>query len=206
MLTLPKPDNSDSVAICVPRKTDEPTQATGPGPRSSAPPAPEPEDPAGVRRLDPPLRALPRQAPSPGDGAEEIRAFLPDLAVHRRVSASTQNQAFSALFFLYRGVLRIPLPRIERSSARRSPGACPWCLRAQRPPRCWLVAGLLDGSGKDQTPMSSFHRDGCSRMKLRIISMQRGSCSTSTVTPRLRSNSSSPVNVVFSPTITRGIR
>jgi hypothetical protein len=33
-------------------------------------------------------------------GAEEIRAFLSHLAVERRVAASTQNAAFSALLFL----------------------------------------------------------------------------------------------------------
>ncbi len=35
----------------------------------------------------------------------EINAFLTDLAVEKRVSASTQNQALSALLFLYRHVL-----------------------------------------------------------------------------------------------------
>jgi integron integrase len=38
-------------------------------------------------------------------GAVEVVAFLSDLAVHGRVSASTQNQALSALLFLYRHVL-----------------------------------------------------------------------------------------------------
>ena len=38
-------------------------------------------------------------------GEAEISAFLSDLATRRRVSASTQNQALSALLFLYRGVL-----------------------------------------------------------------------------------------------------
>jgi hypothetical protein len=38
-------------------------------------------------------------------GAAEINAFLSHLAVAGRVSASTQNQAFSALLFLYRSVL-----------------------------------------------------------------------------------------------------
>lgn len=46
-------------------------------------------------------------------GAEEISAFLTDLAVNGKVSASTQNQAFFALLFLYRDVLRINLPHIE---------------------------------------------------------------------------------------------
>ena len=38
-------------------------------------------------------------------GAAEIEAFLIHLAVGKNVSASTQNQAFSALLFLYREVL-----------------------------------------------------------------------------------------------------
>lgn len=39
-------------------------------------------------------------------GAEEINAFLTHLAVERNVSASTQNQALSALLFLYKEVLQ----------------------------------------------------------------------------------------------------
>jgi integron integrase len=46
-------------------------------------------------------------------GAQEITAFLTNLAVENKVSASTQNQAFFALLFLYRDVLRISLPNIE---------------------------------------------------------------------------------------------
>jgi len=38
-------------------------------------------------------------------GVEEVRAFLSDLASRDELSASTQNQAFSALLFLYRNVL-----------------------------------------------------------------------------------------------------
>jgi hypothetical protein len=38
-------------------------------------------------------------------GAAEINAFLTDLAVRGHVSASTQNQAFSAVLFLYQKVL-----------------------------------------------------------------------------------------------------
>jgi integron integrase len=45
-------------------------------------------------------------------GAEEISAFLSHLAVNGRVSASTQNQAMSALLFLYREVLRKEVPWI----------------------------------------------------------------------------------------------
>ena len=42
-------------------------------------------------------------------GASDVEAFLPYLAVDREVAASTQNQALSALLFLYRKVLQIPL-------------------------------------------------------------------------------------------------
>ena len=43
-------------------------------------------------------------------GAQEVEAFLTMLATERRVSASTHNQALSALLFLYREVLAIDLP------------------------------------------------------------------------------------------------
>ena len=39
-------------------------------------------------------------------GEPEVEAFLTHLAVNRNVAASTQNQAFSALLFLYREVLQ----------------------------------------------------------------------------------------------------
>lgn len=42
-------------------------------------------------------------------GKEEIESFLTHLAVDRNVSATTQNQAFNALLFLYTKVLGVPL-------------------------------------------------------------------------------------------------
>jgi hypothetical protein len=36
----------------------------------------------------------------------EVEAFLNDLAIQQNVAASTQNQAFSAILFLYRYVLK----------------------------------------------------------------------------------------------------
>ena len=46
-------------------------------------------------------------------GGEEVNVFLSDLAVEGHVSAATQNQALSALLFLYREVLNDPLPWID---------------------------------------------------------------------------------------------
>jgi len=46
-------------------------------------------------------------------GAEEANAFLSHLAVDEHVSPATQNQAMSALLFLYRHVLNEPLPWLK---------------------------------------------------------------------------------------------
>jgi len=46
-------------------------------------------------------------------GAPEVEAFLSMLANERKVSASTHNQALSALLFLYREVLTIALPWMD---------------------------------------------------------------------------------------------
>jgi len=52
-------------------------------------------------------------------GTAEIEAFLTDLAVRRRVAASTQNQALSALLFLFREVLEVDPATIRATRARR---------------------------------------------------------------------------------------
>jgi Phage integrase, N-terminal SAM-like domain len=52
-------------------------------------------------------------------GAPEIEWFLTDLAANGHVAASTQNQAFNALLFLYQQVLGIELPRLDALRARR---------------------------------------------------------------------------------------
>ena len=54
-------------------------------------------------------------------GTPEIEAFLTHLAVNKHVAAATQNQALSALLFLYRQVLDQPLDnRIDAIRAKRS--------------------------------------------------------------------------------------
>ena len=54
-------------------------------------------------------------------GAIEVQAFLTHLAVAGRVAASTQNQAKSALLFLYKEVLAIELPWLDKvESAKES--------------------------------------------------------------------------------------
>ena len=52
-------------------------------------------------------------------GKAEIEAFLTHLAVEGQVSASTQNQALSALLFLYREVLNLDMAGIDAVRAKR---------------------------------------------------------------------------------------
>lgn len=49
-----------------------------------------------------------------------IEQFLNYLATHRRVSATTQNQALCAIIFMYRHVLQRPIEGLEYGFAKRS--------------------------------------------------------------------------------------
>ena len=57
-------------------------------------------------------------------GAAAVTAFLTSLAVHSTVAASTQNQALSALLFLYREVLGVELRGSTMSSGPSGPSIC----------------------------------------------------------------------------------
>ncbi len=62
----------------------------------------------------------------PGEmGAGEITAFLSSLATDRNVAASTQNQALSALLFLYKEVLGMDLPWLDEVRRAKKPRHLP---------------------------------------------------------------------------------
>ena len=61
-------------------------------------------------------------------GAGEIESFLTHLAVERKVAASTQNQALSAILFLYREVLDQEIPWMENFSRANRPVRLPVVL------------------------------------------------------------------------------
>jgi integrase len=58
----------------------------------------------------------------------EIEAFLTHLAVQQNVAASTQNQALSALLFLYRDVLKMPLDLSINAVRAKKPKRLPTVL------------------------------------------------------------------------------
>ena len=88
-------------------------------------------------------------------GAPEIGAFLSWLATNQRVSASTQNQALSALLFLYRHVLRIEIGPLARVTRAKMPHRVPVVLSQDEVSRVlkhlegrsWIVVALLYGAG-----------------------------------------------------------
>ena len=61
-------------------------------------------------------------------GPAEVEAFLSHLAVDRQVAASTQNQALSALLFLYREVLNVELPWMNEVVRAKRPARLPVVL------------------------------------------------------------------------------
>jgi integron integrase len=88
-------------------------------------------------------------------GAPEVEQFLTHLAVHRKVGASTQNQALQAVLFLYRNVLGVELPWLEGVTRAPRSRRLPVVLSRQEVRAVLsflegtpgLVAGLLYGSG-----------------------------------------------------------
>jgi integron integrase len=63
-------------------------------------------------------------------GAFEVETFLTYLATQRRVSSSTQNQALSAILFLYRDVLVVELPWLDGFERSRKPQRLPVVLNS----------------------------------------------------------------------------
>jgi integron integrase len=88
-------------------------------------------------------------------GAREVEAFLTLLATRDHVAASTQNQALSALLFLYREVLGQELPWMDDIHRAKRPKRLPTVLTrdevagllGQMTGATWLMAALLYGSG-----------------------------------------------------------
>ena len=106
-------------------------------------------------------------------GADAISKFLTWLAVDRRVSASTQNQALSALLFLYREVLALPVGEIESVVRARTPERLPVVLSRTEVAAIlarlngveWLVVMLLYGGG--------LRLEECLTLRVKDIDLER---------------------------------
>ena len=88
-------------------------------------------------------------------GAAEITSFLSSLATRGQVSAATQNQAFSALLFLFREVLGREVLGLEQVVRAKRPPRIPLVLTpaevaailGQLEGTLWLMASLMYGAG-----------------------------------------------------------
>jgi integron integrase len=106
-------------------------------------------------------------------GPGEIEAFLSHLAVEGKVAASTQNQAFSALLFLYSKVLEIELPRLDACRAKR-PERIPVVLS---PEEVRGVLGRMKGTPRFQAELlygSGVRLLECLRLRLKDVDFERG--------------------------------
>jgi integron integrase len=107
-------------------------------------------------------------------GAPEIERFLTTLAVHGKVAAATQNQALSALLFLYKQVLGIDLPWLDGIERAKRPQRLPVVLT--RPEVTvllgeltglhWLMGSLLYGTG--------IRLMECVRLRAKDVDFERG--------------------------------
>ena len=88
-------------------------------------------------------------------GGAEVEGFLSRLASEGDVAAGTQNQALSALLFLYREVLGVDLPWMQTIVRAKRPRKMPTVLSREEVSRLlmvmdgmpWLLASLLYGTG-----------------------------------------------------------
>jgi integron integrase len=107
-------------------------------------------------------------------GAVGVEQFLTHLAVERKVSATTQNQALQALLFLYRNVLDVDLPWLENVTRAIRPKHLPVVLSraevrsvlAGLQGTSLLVAQLLYGSGLRLTEAL--------RLRVKDLALERG--------------------------------
>jgi integron integrase len=107
-------------------------------------------------------------------GAAEVEQFLTALAVDWNVSASTQNQAKSALLFLYRDVLGIDLDWLHGVTKAKAPERLPVVLTEAEVSRIFrhlkghyaLMAQLLYGSG--------LRLMECVRLRVKDLDFERG--------------------------------
>ncbi len=107
-------------------------------------------------------------------GAPEVEAFLTHLAVVGHVSASTQNQALSALLFLYREVLGVELPWLDNVTRAKLPQRLPVVLTREEVRAVLdrmigtygLMATLLYGTGMRLME--------CVRLRVKDVDFGRG--------------------------------
>lgn len=106
-------------------------------------------------------------------GAKEVEAFLTHLAVEGRVAAATQNQALSALLFLYRELLHINLPWLDEVVRAKRPARLPVVLTREE---VQAVLGRTEGTYGLMLPLlygTGMRLMECVRLRVKDVDFSR---------------------------------
>ncbi len=106
-------------------------------------------------------------------GGSEVTEYLSHLATERQVSASTQNQALSAILFLYKHVLGIDLPWLDGLVRAKRPTRLPVVLTIREVHGVldrldgvhWIMGSLLYGAGLRLLE--------CCRLRIKDVDLER---------------------------------
>lgn len=107
-------------------------------------------------------------------GAPEVATFFGALATEDELSASSRNQALSAILFVYRDVLQLEVPEIEALDRAKGPRTLPTVLSrsevdrvlARLAERPYLQVSLLYGAG--------LRLDECLKLRVKDLDFERG--------------------------------
>ena len=104
-------------------------------------------------------------------GADDCQNFLSHLALKKKVSSSTQNQAFNSLLFLFRNVLCRELSDLSKTVRAKRGQRLPVVFSVEEISRLldclsgrdWLIASLLYGMGMRLMELA--------RLRIKVIDM-----------------------------------
>ena len=106
-------------------------------------------------------------------GEVEVREFLTHLAAERDVAASTQNQAFNALLFIYKHVVEKPLGDLAGVERATRPKKLPVVLTAEEVKR---LLAELDGTSRCMALLlygSGLRILECARLRVKDVDFHR---------------------------------
>ncbi|MDP1853385.1 MAG: integron integrase [Candidatus Omnitrophota bacterium] len=109
-------------------------------------------------------------------GSEDVRNFLSYLAIQRRVSSSTQNQAFNALLFLFREVLEVELKDLDKAVRAKRGSKVPTVLTIGE-----VEALFRHIEGKGRLIMQLLYGSGLRLMELARLRVQDIDFSSNTI-------------------------
>lgn len=107
-------------------------------------------------------------------GEKQVQRYLEYLALERRVSASSQNQAFSALLFFFKRVLVRPLGDMEETARARRGNKLPEVLGRTEMKRLLAVTEGTSGLMVRLLYGAGLRLQECIRLRVKEVDFERG--------------------------------